>query len=66
MKITIEGWHINNFAAKCDDCGMPALVVAQPNGMPGVDYYFNLCNMCLGCYEIVADHIADVFRKEGL
>lgn len=65
MKVTIEGWHIHPEAAKCDDCGMPANVVAQPNGLEGVYYYFNLCNNCLGNYEVVADKIDEVFRKEG-
>lgn len=62
MRITIHGWHIHNEAAKCSECGMPAHVVAQFEGSYD---YFNLCNMCLGQYEISADHIAEVLRKEN-
>jgi hypothetical protein len=62
VKVAIVGWHIHPEAAVCD-CGEAATVVAMLDG----DYtYFNLCDDCLGKYEVVSDKIDEVFKNLGL
>jgi hypothetical protein len=62
LPVIIVGWHIHPEAAKCGACGEPATVVVEFEG----DYtYFNLCDTCLAKYEVRADKIDEVFRKEG-